>query len=118
MSTEDNKTVELEAKIAELEKENKDLKKALDESNDNLDNSLNHIKEISEKLSFHESAPEGGVIVKVGKKSYKIIGKKFIVGGKEMTVEDLVKDKEYLAKMVKGGSGILEEVGAEKGEES
>lgn len=108
MSAEENKVAELEAKVAQLEQE-----KAEQEAT--IKKSLSTIEEISAKLDLHESSPEGGVIVKVGSKSYRLVGKKFIIKGKEVTAEELAKDKETLAAMAKGGSGILAEAGAEKG---
>lgn len=54
-----------------------------------------------------KAAAQGYVSVEIGDKNYKVIGKRFQIDGKVVSVDDLIKDADALQKLVALKSGIL-----------
>ena len=88
---------ELEAKVSELEEENKTLL----EENEKLQAKL----EEEDKASYTE-AP----VITVDKQKYKVLSRSFTYKGKSIKFEDLKKDSELQKSLVESGSGILQKV--------
>ncbi len=88
---------ELEAKVSELEEENKTLL----EENEKLQKKL----EEEEKASSTETP-----VITVDKQKYKVLSRSFTHKGKSIKFEDLKKDSELQKSLVESGSGILQKV--------
>lgn len=88
---------ELEAKIAELEAENKNL---LDEN-----------AKLQGQLEKEEKAVDAVLpTITVDKQKYKVLSRKFTFQGELVTFENLKKDNELQKKLVESGSGLLQKV--------
>lgn len=78
------------------------------ENEKNLTNALAEVATLSEKLDLQEKhGGNGGTIVTIEKKSYKLIGNRFITSAGEVNAEEASKDKKFLAKLLEIGSGAL-----------
>lgn len=88
------------------------LKESLAKSNKDRDEAIETVAELSAQLDVQEKNTDGSRITKIGKKQYKVLGKKFNIPklGKELTLDELLKDKEALEHLVKINSGVLVEV--------
>lgn len=95
----------LEQKVARLEAENT----AANEKYAALENeSKTEIERLSQEVDSAKSDAANNILsVKVGSQKYQVLGKKFNVGGKEIAVEDLIKDKDALKSLIEKESGIL-----------
>lgn len=74
-----------------------------------INESSTEIQKLSEELSSVKSDNANSIVTKtiLGKK-YQVIGKKFNIPGRgEMTVQDILKEKEILEAMVRKGAGFL-----------
>lgn len=77
-------------------------------ANENAEKALAEVKVLSEKLDLQEKhGGNGGNIVTIEKKSYKLIGNRFITSAGEVNAEEASKDKKFLAKLLQIGSGAL-----------
>lgn len=84
-----------EKALAEVEKANKSTEDALAE-----------VETLSAKLDLQEKH-KGDNIVTINKKSYKLIGTRFITSAGETNAEEAAKDKKFLAHLLEIGSGAL-----------
>ena len=116
MSEETKNTAEA-TELAKLREENATLKEKLaaseksnTEAQKDLKESLKTVGELSEQLELREQNNDGSRIVKVGNKSYKLLGKVFVTKAGRITADELVKDQAELKRMVKIKSGSLVEV--------
>src|SRR3546814_11698188 len=92
----------LKNRVKELEADKSKAQKSLDDS-------LKAVGELSEQLELREKNNDGARIVKIGNKSYKILGKTFVTQKGRITVEEIMKDTAELKRMVKIKSGRSEE---------
>lgn len=109
---------ELEAKLAEVEKENAQLKESadklaeLEEENAQLKESQETLLKSNEELqsSLESTQKEADAVlptIKVGKDTYRVRARKFQYAGKQYTFEDLKKDKDLQKALIEKESGIL-----------
>lgn len=96
---------------AETETANENAEKALAEvekANKSTEDALTEVQTLSAKLDLQEKhGGNGGTLVTIGKKSYKLIGNRFITGSGEKNAEEAAKDNVFLAHLLKIGSGAL-----------
>lgn len=85
--------------------------KSLFEENQTLKSELADLS--AELDSVQKTADAGYVTVKSGKKTYRVLGKKFSYQNVEYTAEQLVKNSKLVDELVGIGSGFLIEVKGE-----
>lgn len=79
----------------------------LEKANADLENSTKLVEDLGLQLDAQAKAPGAFQMVTHDKKSYKIIGSKFLTRKGELNAEELAKDKELIGEMIKNGSGAL-----------
>jgi predicted nuclease with TOPRIM domain len=110
LTKEQDNSTELSKKIEAITLEKNTLESSLTASRAETNEALTELTELSAKLDLQEKYGKDGLVVMVGKKSFKLEGDSFIYGGAIHTAEQLSKDKTQLAKMVESGSGSLVEI--------
>lgn len=114
MSTENKNTgaagaaASSESQLQALQQENDSLKQENKNLKAELVEAEKLINEQQKQLSAEPVATIGGdIVVKHGKKNYRVTAKKFRLNGKEYTAESLAKNKELVEQLVKLGSSVL-----------
>ena len=109
---------ELQKLIESLSIDKNDLLKDIDLLNAKVKSSDEYIAELtvqindlsSELESASDAVEKGYQTVKSGKKTYRVLGKKFNYQSTEYTIEDLIKNQKLIDELVGLGVGFLIEV--------
>lgn len=73
------------------------------------------VADLSAELEQKDKSLKNGYLtVKSGKKTYRVLGKKFSYQGQEYTVDDLLKNQKLIDELVALGVGFIIEVKEEK----
>lgn len=112
---------QLTSDLNESNQLNLELKKDIDLLKAKVKSGDDHITQLSAEMadlsaeldSVQKTAEAGYVTVKSGKKTYRVLGKKFSYQNVEYTAEQLVKNSKLVDELVGIGSGFLIEVKGE-----
>lgn len=101
---------------AEIEQQKAELLSEIEKNQEVINKQNALIEELSAELDGAKQAAEAGYItVKSGKKTYRVLGKKFSYKNKEYTAETLVKNQKLVDELIDLGVGFLiEEKGDKK----
>jgi uncharacterized protein YlxW (UPF0749 family) len=103
---------QLQAENQKLQKENKELKEALDKTKN--DSSV-IVKDLQKRLQDKVAAGKNGFgSVEVGGKNFRIALPAIELNGETFTADEVAADKDLQKELVELGSGMLVNVAAEK----
>lgn len=99
---------QLNDKFVLIEKDLIASKSETKEANKATESALAEVANLSAKLDLQEKhGSNGGTIVTINKKPYKLSGNRFITQTGEKNAEEVSKDEKFLAHLLKVGSGAL-----------
>lgn len=76
------------------------LRQDKDKADIAAEEALKAVEDLSAKLDLQEQHGGDGILVTVGKQSYKLIGKRFVTKNGDFTAEEISKNQEELKRMV------------------